>query len=120
MLPQKIGWQARSKWEVDKASVAALDAIAATLRRLGAPQTLIAVHTDSKGAPKYGMKPTQKRADTVRRELIERGVDPGSLSAVGYGEDRPIASNRTAEGRAQNRRVEFILEDCRRRLDAAP
>jgi outer membrane protein OmpA-like peptidoglycan-associated protein len=65
------------------------------------------------------MKPTQKRADTVRRELVERGVDPRSLVALGYGEDVPIATNKTEEGRAKNRRVDVVLLDCRERAAAA-
>jgi OOP family OmpA-OmpF porin len=44
------------------------------------------------------------------RALLERGVQPGRLSAVGYGETKPIADNKKPAGRAQNRRVEFMIE----------
>ena len=52
---------------------------------------------------------SQKRADAVRDYLIERGIQPNRLVARGYGYKRPIADNGTAEGRAANRRVEFVI-----------
>lgn len=51
------------------------------------------------------------RATTVLRYLIEAGVDPDRLTATGYGDVMPVADNRTPEGRARNRRVEFVLQD---------
>lgn len=63
-------------------------------------------HTDSLGKAEYNRDLSQRRADAVRRALIERfHVDPARLTAKGYGPDRPIADNGTAEGRAKNRRV---------------
>ena len=53
---------------------------------------------------------SQRRAETVTRALGEDGVSPGRISAHGFGKTNPVASNATAEGRAQNRRVEIILE----------
>ena len=68
-------------------------------------------HTDSRGSAAYNRRLSQRRAEAVRKFLIQQGIDPKRLVAKGYGEDRPIASNDTPEGRAQNRRVEFkILE----------
>jgi chemotaxis protein MotB len=52
---------------------------------------------------------SQKRADTVMQYLISQGVKPDMISARGFGEADPITSNATAEGRAQNRRVELTL-----------
>lgn len=66
-------------------------------------------HTDSRGKYKSNMKLSQDRADSVRKYLIKAGVDADRLTAHGYGPDRPIDTNDTAEGRAKNRRVEFVV-----------
>ena len=66
-------------------------------------------HTDSQGSEGYNRKLSQKRADSVRSYLIGRGVAPDRITAVGKGENEPLASNDSAEGRANNRRVEIIV-----------
>ncbi len=66
-------------------------------------------HTDSVGNELTNLKLSQRRAEAVKQALIQRGVDPSRLDAAGFGEQRPIASNDTEEGRARNRRVEFII-----------
>lgn len=66
-------------------------------------------HTDSRGKYKYNVKLSQDRADSVMNYLINRGVDASRLNAIGYGPDRPIDTNDTKEGRARNRRVEFVV-----------
>ncbi len=68
-------------------------------------------HTDSVGADARNLKLSQKRAESVRTYLIKQGVDSGRLVPRGYGENVPIADNRTADGRSQNRRVEFVITD---------
>jgi len=69
-------------------------------------------HASSEGDDGYNMELSQRRAESVRRYLIGRGVDGGRLTAVGYGETVPMATNRNESGRAENRRVEFqILQD---------
>ncbi|MDX1756534.1 MAG: OmpA family protein [Marinobacter sp.] len=67
----------------------------------------LAGHTDSVGSDSYNLELSQARADSVRNYLIEQGVDPGQMTAVGYGETQPVRSNDTEEGRERNRRVEF-------------
>ena len=66
-------------------------------------------HTDSQGAAAFNLKLSQSRAESVRKYLIKAGVDGIRMVAKGYGLDVPIADNRTAEGRSQNRRVEFVI-----------
>ena len=64
-------------------------------------------HTDSDGGDDYNLELSQRRAMAVGQYLINAGVEPDRLEWQGFGETRPIASNQTAEGKAQNRRVEF-------------
>lgn len=68
-------------------------------------------HTDSKGSPELNKRLSQSRANSVMTWLVQHGVEQGRLEAHGYGMEKPIEDNDTAEGRAKNRRVEFkILE----------
>lgn len=69
----------------------------------------VAGHTDSTGPYDLNMRLSQARAQAVKAYLAGQGVDPSRMLARGYGPDRPIATNDTAEGRAQNRRVELHL-----------
>lgn len=66
-------------------------------------------HTDSTGAADYNLGLSQRRAESVRDLLVDRGVDPGRITTEGLGEEYPVASNSTESGRQQNRRVEIIL-----------
>jgi OmpA-OmpF porin, OOP family len=68
-------------------------------------------HTDSKGSDKSNQKLSQRRVESVREYLVGKGVDPKKLTAKGYGESVPVDTNRTAEGRENNRRVEFNRTD---------
>jgi len=66
-------------------------------------------HTDSQGSSSHNMNLAQKRADAVRSYIISRGYPSNLIYAQGIGEGRPIADNNSAEGRANNRRVEIII-----------
>lgn len=68
-------------------------------------------HTDSVGNAQNNLRLSEARAASVRQYLIDRGIEPGRIESIGYGQTRPVADNSTNEGRAENRRVEFnILE----------
>lgn len=69
----------------------------------------ISGHTDSEGSDEYNRKLSEGRAKAVVDYLVSQGIESFRLRAVGYGESRPIDTNATPEGRAQNRRVEFLL-----------
>ena len=66
-------------------------------------------HTDDRGRDSYNLKLSQKRADAVREYLVNQGVEPERLESMGYGETVPIDDNKTKDGRANNRRVEFTI-----------
>ena len=68
-------------------------------------------HTDSVGGDMNNLRLSQSRADAVVEALVQRGIDRSRLDGVGFGEMRPIGTNDTEEGRAENRRVEFIIVD---------
>ena len=68
-------------------------------------------HTDSTGPASVNLRISQQRADAVRAELVAMGIQADRIQTVGMGEDFPIASNESAEGRARNRRVDVILLD---------
>ena len=77
------------------------------------PDKLIRIegHTDSTGNEEANLRISQQRADAVLKALVSLGVDADRITSVGMGQDFPIASNDTEEGRAQNRRVDVILLD---------
>ena len=68
-------------------------------------------HTDNVGNGDYNLNLSQRRADAVRAYLTSRGVDKSRVSSIGYGENKPIDTNDTTEGRANNRRTEFEITD---------
>ncbi len=77
----------------------------------GIKKVTIEGHTDSDGDDDYNMNLSQDRANSVRLWMIDKEkLDPAILESVGYGETRPIASNRTKAGKQENRRVEFKVE----------
>ena len=66
-------------------------------------------HADSQGAAAYNQELSQRRAESVRAYLVGKGIAPARVSAKGLGVDHPVADNKTAEGRANNRRVEIVV-----------
>jgi outer membrane protein OmpA-like peptidoglycan-associated protein len=89
---------------------AKLTAVADALKEVGGDQQIIVEgHTDSTGSEATNMTLSQQRAENVRDFLVTRGVPANKIRAKGVGESKPVADNRTAEGRANNRRVEIIL-----------
>ncbi len=70
----------------------------------------IAGHTDAIGSNEYNLDLSQDRADSVADYLMSQGVAGDRMRTVGYGEERPVATNETDEGRAMNRRVEIMSQ----------
>lgn len=69
----------------------------------------LAGHTDNTGSPELNLRLSKDRAEAVKAYLVSQGANASRIEATGYGEDQPIANNKTAAGRQQNRRVEFSL-----------
>lgn len=99
-------------FEFDKAillqtSMQILDRVAVSLLAHPEVKVEVAGHCDSDGSNEYNLKLSDRRAKAVRDYLIKKGVAATQLTAKGYGESQPIADNKTAEGKATNRRVEL-------------
>ena len=95
---------------VDPRSFDLLKRIADAIKGLpGERKVSIEGHTDNRGSKMRNEKLSQSRAEAVIAHLVRHGVDRARLSPVGFGPLRPIASNDTEDGRAKNRRVEFII-----------
>ena len=92
-------------------SFAVLDTVAQILADNPNMTLEVQGHTDSRGEPDVNQRVSQQRAESVTKYLQARGVAAARLTAKGYGETRPIESNRTSQGRAINRRVELVRTD---------
>jgi OOP family OmpA-OmpF porin len=103
-------------FDFDKATIkpegkAVLDEAAALLNKHERVVVEVAGHTDSVGSDAYNQGLSERRANSVKDYLTAQGVTATRLTAKGYGEAQPVASNDTKEGRAENRRVELIVLD---------
>ena len=103
-------------FETDRAELlagaySAIDRIVEFLQDNPERRLLIEGHTDSTGAESYNEDLSRRRAEAVRAALIERGIARDRLETRGLGEAYPVASNDTAAGRQQNRRVEIVVSD---------
>ncbi len=90
-------------------SMKLLEEVARILNTCPKTRVLVAGHTDATGSATYNQSLSERRAAAVGRALVKLGVSASRFSAVGYGESRPVADNDTEEGRAKNRRIEFII-----------
>ncbi len=99
---------ATGKAIIARRSYKMLDQVAAVIK--GHPELIIKIegHTDSVGSNALNLKLSDARAKSVMKYLVKKGVDEARLSAQGFGEDQPVADNKTAKGRSANRRVEFM------------
>ncbi len=86
-----------------------LDRLADTLLRYPDTEAVVKGHTDGSGDRAANLRLSEDRADAVRRYLVAQGVPASRVQAIGFGEDLPLASNDTAAGRQQNRRVEIEI-----------
>ena len=83
--------------------------VAGFLIALDQRDAIVEGHADNKGTDEYNVELSKRRADSIRTALIDSGVKESRLVSEGYGSTFPVASNDTAEGRGQNRRVEIVI-----------
>ncbi len=84
-----------------------LDKVVEVMQKYNKVNFAIEGHTDSVGSAVYNQKMSQRRANAVLNYLVKKGISTNRLSAKGFGKDKPVATNKTKEGRAENRRVEI-------------
>ncbi len=109
-IEETVSIDLRVEFDFNKASVKTgyfehINRVAKFLKQYPEVNAVIEGHTDHIGSEEYNMNLSQRRAVSVMQKLIDKGVDASRLQAVGYGESRPIADNKTNEGRQRNRRV---------------
>lgn len=110
---------AYDKSDLNTSAQTNLDKLVTVLKEY--PDTDIEVqgHTDSKGSDKYNMSLSERRAAAVSAYLRNRGVPSSRLTTKGYGETAPVADNGTDDGRAQNRRVTFLITANKKMVEDA-
>ena len=99
-------------FDFDKSNIkpegaAILDRLVAFMNENKDKKVNLAGHTDNIGTEAYNQRLSERRANSARDYLVKRGVDASRVSSQGFGESKPIADNKTREGRAKNRRVEI-------------
>ena len=109
---EKASLSADAHFDFDKSDLKAgdkreLDDAAAKLRNMNVNSITVTGHTDYVGTDAYNQKLSERRAATVKGYLVDKGVNSGVIQTQGKGESQPVADNKTAEGRAKNRRVDI-------------
>lgn len=109
---QKVSFAADAFFDFDKSVLkpegkAKLDDVTSKLGAINLEVIIAVGHTDSVGSDEYNQKLSVRRAEAVKAYIISKGVDATRVYTEGKGEKQPVADNKTAEGRAKNRRVEI-------------
>jgi len=97
----------RDRYQLTTKAKAAADKLLVAAKACSDFKIQVQAFTDNQGKKAHNTRLSARRAEAVKEYLVAQGLSEGLLTAVGFGPDRPVASNRTASGRAQNRRIEF-------------
>jgi OmpA-OmpF porin, OOP family len=95
------------KAALTESGMAVLDQMSSAMHRLKGVKVEVIGHTDNAGSRAGNLSLSQARAEAVKAYIVARGIGPETIAVAGEGPDRPIADNRTAQGKARNRRIEF-------------
>jgi|CXWL01.1.fsa_nt_gi OOP family OmpA-OmpF porin len=118
-VAQKVTMAADALFDFDKAVVkpdakGKLDELAGKIKGVNLEVVIAIGHTDSIGSDAYNQKLSVRRAEAVKAYLVSKGIEPNRIYTEGKGEKQPVASNKTKEGRAKNRRVEVEVIGTRK------
>ena len=104
---KKIFFETKSD-KLSSQSFEALNGVVKILKNNPSIRLQIEGHTDNVGTPAFNLGLSQKRADAVKKYFEDQGIESSRLRATGYGHEKPVADNKTPEGKSKNRRVELI------------
>jgi outer membrane protein OmpA-like peptidoglycan-associated protein len=104
---------ARASAALGRRNRTALDQLAKSAASCPEITLKISGHADASGLPQRNVRLAERRAGAAVSYLVARGIDAGRLTAVGYGDSRPVAPNDSASNRAKNRRIEFEVSGYR-------
>ncbi len=108
LADEKINFES-GKATISASSFAVLERVIKAIKRCPSTKYEVAGHTDNSGNADFNLKLSERRAQAVTDYLLEQGLNSDQFKAQGYGPNVPVADNESAEGRAQNRRIEFKL-----------
>ena len=106
------------KSQLESGAYDRLRSLARTLNNYPESQVIVKGHTDSVGDENFNQRLSEDRADRVRAFLVSEGVSPSRITAIGFGESMPVASNDNEAGRQQNRRVEIEIRPSQSVLES--
>jgi OOP family OmpA-OmpF porin len=116
-LPQEVKWKEGTpiegiffefnKDKIQKKSIKTLDAAVAVLKQFDDIRIEISGHTDDVGTDEANLDLSRRRAEAVKKYMVDQGVDPARIETIGYGRSKPIDTGKSSKARAKNRRIEF-------------
>jgi OOP family OmpA-OmpF porin len=118
VVSEKVTYAADAFFDFDKATLkpegkAKLDELASKIKSFTLEVVIAVGHTDSVGSDAYNQKLSLRRAEAVKAYLVSKGIEANRVYTEGKGEKQPLADNKTADGRAKNRRVEIEVVGTR-------
>lgn len=115
-LPKEVTWDGRpiegiffefNKDKIQKKSTKTLDAAVVLLKQFDDIRIEISGHTDDVGSEEANLDLSKRRAESVKKYMVDKGIDAGRIETVGYGRSKPVETGKSAKVRAKNRRIEF-------------